>query len=106
MKASYRPQFLTDIEETADYLYAQAGDDLVARWRQAVKQTRKLVTQFPEIGHLRADLPIEGIRTFYVKGFPNWLIFYHIAKDHIEFLRAKHAMMHLPGLFEPPASEG
>jgi len=106
MRASYRPQFLADIEETADYLYAQAGDDMVARWRQAVKRTRKLITQSPEIGQLRADLPIEGVRTFYVKGFANWLIFYRIGEDHIEFLRAKHAMMHLPGLFETPASEG
>jgi plasmid stabilization system protein ParE len=36
-----------------------------------------------------------------MKVFPNWLIFYRIEEDQIEFLRVKHGMMHLPGLFEP-----
>src|SRR5438105_1007369 len=38
-------------------------------------------------------------RSFDVKAFPNWLVFYRSGKGQIEFLRVKHGMMHLPGLF-------
>jgi len=60
-----------------------------------------LLREFPELGRARPDLPIPGIRTLFVKGFPNWLVFYRIEGGKIELLRVKHGMMHLPGLFEP-----
>ena len=99
MKILRRPRFLADLEDTADYLLSEAGDEVVARWRHALKSTIRLIRRSPQIGRLRHDLPIEGVRSFYVKGFPNWLVFYRSGKGQIEFLRVKHGMMHLPGLF-------
>ncbi len=100
MKAVRRPQFLTDLEEGADYLQTQAGDEVLARWRESVKNTLRLIQQFPELGRLRSDLPIEGIRTLNLREFPDYLVFYRLRAGRIEFLRVKHGMMHLPGLFE------
>ena len=99
MKVTRRPQFLTDLEEAADYLQTEAGDLVVARWRESIRRTIKLVKQFPKLGRLRTDLPMEGIRTFNIKGFPNWLLFYRCGRHHVELLRVKHGMMHLPDLF-------
>lgn len=99
MKLIRRPHFISDLEEGADYLHTEAGADVVARWRDAIKRTVKLIQQFPELGRLRSDLPMEGIRTLSLKGFSNWLVFYRAGKDHVELLRVKHGMMHLPGLF-------
>ena len=106
MNAIRRPLFLVDVEETADYLFTEAGEATALRWKDALKRTLALLREFPEIGRLRSDLPMKDIRTFQLKDFPNWLVFYRIADNHIEFLRVKHGMMHLPGLFEsehPPA---
>jgi plasmid stabilization system protein ParE len=106
MNAIARPLFLVDVEEAADYLFTEAGEKTATGWRDELKRALKLIRDFPEIGRLRSDLPIKDIRSFQMKGFPNWLIFYRITGGKIEFLRVKHGMMHLPGLFEsenPPA---
>lgn len=102
MKAIRRPLFLVDVEETADYLSSEAGEEVALRWKDALRRTLALLRRFPQIGRLRPDLPIEDIRTFRVKDFPNWLVFYRINNKQIELLRVKHGMMHSPGLFEPP----
>jgi plasmid stabilization system protein ParE len=100
MKAIRRPLFLVDVEEAVDYLFTQADEKTALRWCDELKRTLNLIREFPEIGRLRFDLPINDIRTFQLKNFPNWLVFYRIGDDQIEFLRVKHGMMHLPGLFE------
>jgi len=100
MKTIRRPLFLVDVEEAADYLFSQADEKIALRWRDELKHTLNLIQEFPEIGRLRPDLPIENVRTFQLKNFPNWLVFYRLSKEQIEFLRVKHGIMHLPGLFE------
>jgi plasmid stabilization system protein ParE len=106
MKAIRRPLFLVDVDEAADYLFVEAGETTALRWRDELKRTLNLIREFPEVGRLRSDLPIKEIRTFQLKDFPNWLVFYRIFGGQIEFLRVKHGMMHLPGLFEsePPSA--
>lgn len=102
MKAIRRPLFLVDVEQTAEYLSAEAGEDVALRWKDALSRTLALPRRFPQIGRVRPDLPIKEVRTFRIKDFPNWLIFYRINNKQIELLPVKHGMMHLPGLFEPP----
>jgi plasmid stabilization system protein ParE len=99
MNAVYRPLFLTDIEDAADYLMDQNSLQVAQSFRDALKDTLRQICEHPNLGRLRADLPIEGVRTFYIKKFPNWLVFYRSTEDSLEFLRVKHGMMHLPDLF-------
>ena len=103
MKAIFRPRFILDVEDTADCLHGEAGEEVALHWRDALKPTVRTLREHPELGRLRSDLPLVGIRTLYVKGFPKWLVFYRLNPDSLEFLRVKHGMMHLPGLFEPPS---
>jgi plasmid stabilization system protein ParE len=56
MKAVRRPIFLADVEETADYLLSEAGEDVMLRWRDALKRTMALIREFPELGRVRPDL--------------------------------------------------
>ncbi|HXS67321.1 MAG TPA: hypothetical protein VN761_00665 [Candidatus Polarisedimenticolia bacterium] len=79
MKAIRRPLFPVDVEEAADHLFTEAGEEVALR--------------------RRFDLPIDDVRSFQLKNFPNWLIFYRWTGEEIELLRVKHGMMHLPALF-------
>jgi plasmid stabilization system protein ParE len=91
--------FLADIEDCADYLVTQSGEEFARRWKTELDRTIGLIRSQPEMGRVRHDLPFAGIRTFFLKEFPRYLIFYRLKKRTIEFLRVRHGMMHLPGLF-------
>jgi toxin ParE1/3/4 len=105
MKLNKRPIFLADVAECADYLCTEAGEDVAQRWKQALDRTLSLLGKFPELGRLRRDLPYPGVRSFFLKEFPRYLIFYRIEQHSLDLLRIRHGMMHLPGLFETPGGE-
>jgi plasmid stabilization system protein ParE len=106
MKVLKRPVFLLDVADCADYLFTEAGEDVARQWKQCLDRTIALITKFPEIGRPRPDLPFPGVRTFFIKEFPRYLVFYRLEQGAIDLLRVKHGMMHLPGLFETGADQG
>ena len=99
MKLVFRPLYLADVAECAEYLCSEAGEPVAAEWYQSLKKALEHIHQVPEIGRLRSDLPPVGIRTLNLRKFPNYLIFYRLEKGAIELLRVRHGMMHLPELF-------
>jgi hypothetical protein len=50
MNAIRRPLFLVDVEETADYLFTEAGEATALRWKDSLKRTLVLLREFPEKG--------------------------------------------------------
>lgn len=100
MKLLKRPSFLLDVEECAEYLLDEAGDEVAQTWRRSLHRALALIAKFPEIGRARIDLPVPGIRTFHLKEFPRYLVFYRLLPQGVELLRIRHGMTHLPGLFE------
>ena len=50
------------------------------------------LADMPEIGHRweSEDQRLQDVRVWHIKGFENWLIFYCVAKDHIDILRVLH----------------
>ena len=100
MKSVKRPSFLQDIEDCADYLFSEAGEEVAQKWKQALHRTLKIISSHPKIGRLRQDLPIPGIRSFFIKRYTRYLIFYRFERNTIELLCVTQGMMHLPGLFE------
>jgi plasmid stabilization system protein ParE len=94
-----RPQFLVDIEDCADYLHTEADEAVAELWRKEFKRAVALIQKHPELGRLRHDLPIPGIRTLNLRKYPAYLIFYRLQKGKLEMLRIRHGMMHLPALF-------
>jgi plasmid stabilization system protein ParE len=105
MKVVKRPVFLLDVADCADYLFTEGGEDVARRWKESLDKTIALLSKFPEIGRVRHDLPFPGIRTFFLKEFPRYLIFYRLEKGTLDLLRVRHGMMHLPGLFETEVGE-
>lgn len=103
MKLLSTPQFIKDVEDCAEYLHAEASDAVAEGWRKALKQAVRLISQVPEIGRVRSDLPQPDIRTLNLRKYPAYLIFYRIEGGHVELLRIRHGMMHLPGLFQGDA---
>jgi plasmid stabilization system protein ParE len=95
----YRPLFLADLEQCADYLASEANEAVAVAWYQALKNAWQHIQEAPEIGRVRQDLPMPEIRTLNLRKYPNYLIFYRLEKGAIELLRVRHGMMNLPELF-------
>jgi plasmid stabilization system protein ParE len=99
VKLVYRPLFLADVEQCADYLSTEADEAVAAAWYQALKKSLEHIQRVPEIGRVRDDLPMPEIRTLNLRKYPNYLIFYRLENNCIELLRVRHGMMNLPELF-------
>ena len=99
MSLVYRPIYLSDVAECADYLCTEAGEKVAADWYQALKKALEHIRRVPEIGRIRNDLPEAGIRTLNLRKYPNYLVFYRLEKGAIELLRIRHGMLNLPELF-------
>ena len=105
MNLVYRPLFFADVTECADYLATEAGETVAAAWYEALKKAIQHIHKTPEIGRLRQDLPVPGIRTLNLRKYPKYLVFYRLENGVIELLRIRHGMMNLPELFsEKPAA--
>ena len=100
MKLLFRPLFLSDVAECAEYLTSEADTTVASDWYEALKKALLIIQKTPEIGRLRKELPVKGIRTLNLRKYPKYLIFYRIEKGKIELLRVRHGMMHLPDLFQ------
>jgi len=96
MKYAVRPRAWLDLEETMAYLRDQAGDELAVRFWQQAQMTFETLTRQPLLGRPRPDLNPPDLRSWRVKGFENWLIFYQ-ARETVEIFRVRHGMLDLPG---------
>jgi toxin ParE1/3/4 len=89
---SKRPAALADLEESGSFI---GRDSLAAelRFYEAAESTFKQLAQMPGLGRERTDLTHErlrGLRSFPVRGFDNWLVFYRSTADGIEIIRVLH----------------
>jgi plasmid stabilization system protein ParE len=94
--ASKRPRFLLDLAEELIWLNQNAGPEVAERWYQALKETIRFLQQHPLVGRERTDLKPDGIRSWRIKQFPRWLIFYSVRNDEqLVLLRARPGNMNL-----------
>jgi plasmid stabilization system protein ParE len=64
--------------------------------RTMVKETIRFLQANPFVGRERADLKPPGIRSWRLKRFPRWLIFYSVHDDkQIVLLRVRTGNMNL-----------
>ena len=96
MKYIVRPRAWLDIEETMKYLRDQAGEETAIRFWQCAQDTFAWLTQQPGVGRPRPDLRPDGLRSWRVREFENWLVFYGSAEGGVEIFRVRHGMMDLP----------
>jgi toxin ParE1/3/4 len=91
----HRPQFLLDLAEELLWINQKAGPVIADRWYEAVYATIEQLQKHPGLGRLRKDLQPEGIRSWRIKGFPRWLLFYMERPDSVVFLRLRQGTMDL-----------
>lgn len=96
MRSAKRPRFLQDLAEELIWLKEKAGTEVAERWYHALLVTIEFIEENPLIGRERKDLRPAGIRSWRVRGFPHWLIFYAITvENEIVFYRVRSGTMNL-----------
>ena len=91
-----RPRFLLDLAEELTWLKDKAGAEVAERWYDALVATIQFIKKNPFVGRERKDLTLAGIRSWRVRGFPRWLIFYTAtSKKEIVFYRVRSGTMNL-----------
>jgi plasmid stabilization system protein ParE len=96
VSAAKRPRFLLDLAEELIWLKDKAGAEVAERWYEALLATVEFIQKNPFIGRERKDLSPAGIRSWRVRGFPRWLIFYAVtSKKDVIFYRVRSGTMNL-----------
>jgi plasmid stabilization system protein ParE len=91
-----RPRFLLDLAEELTWLKDNAGAAVAERWYEALLATIQFVKRNPYVGREREDLTPAGVRSWRVRGFPRWLVFYSVAeRGKVIFHRVRSGTMNL-----------
>ncbi len=98
MKLVFSSVFEADFAELIAYFQDKAGSDLSVRFENQICQLTELLLRHPELGRVRKDLRPDGVRSFGVPDFRNYLLFYQIKGDDLVFLRLRYGGMDLPAL--------
>lgn len=98
MRINVRPRFWIDLAEEVQYLDRKAGVDIAKAWAESVWSSVDELKVNPLLGRARLDLPQPGIRSWRVKQYPNWSIFYTVREDDLVLYRVRHGAMSLSRL--------
>jgi len=99
MRLIKRPRFLLDLAEELTWLNQRAGPDVAEHWYRSLLAAMADLKRHPHLGRLRHDLKPKGIRSWRLKQFPRWLIFYSVHEDDaLVFLRVRYGMINLTRL--------
>ncbi len=98
MKLVFSSVFEADFAELVAYFHDNSGSDLSVRFENQICELIELLMQHPELGRLRMDLKPDGIRSFGVPDFRNYLLFYQIKGEDLVMLRLRYGGMDLPAL--------
>jgi plasmid stabilization system protein ParE len=95
MKRCVRPAFYRDIAQEELWLLEHAGVEIAERWHESLWKTIELLEQHPLVGRERRDLKHGGVRSWRIKGFERWLIFYGARDDMLVLYRVVPGAMDL-----------
>lgn len=95
MKWRVRPAFNLDVAAEELWLLEHAGADIADCWHEALWRTIEFLEQHPFIGRERRDLKHKGIRSWRIKDFERWLIFYEVREDMLVLHRVVSGTMNL-----------
>jgi hypothetical protein len=95
MKRHVRPGFYIDITQEELWLLEHVGSAIADRWHESLWKTIEFLEKHPFIGRERRDLKHRGIRSWRVKGFARWLIFYGVRDEVLVLYRVISGTTHL-----------
>lgn len=99
MRLIFSLPFEEDFAELVTVFSEAAGDHVGIHFEREVCRLTKLLLKHPHIGRLRQDLKPDGIRSYIVPKFRNYLLFYQIKGSDLILLRIRYGGMDLPTLF-------
>lgn len=82
----FRPQVRTDLEDIADYIAEQAGDDRARIFLRKIYSQMQIYASQPKAGRNRDELK-QGMRSFVHN---RYVVFYQPVKDGIMIIRVLH----------------
>jgi len=96
------PGALQDLIELADYLAQSAGLRTADRFLVATNQTLATLVAMPGMGspYEFANLRLQGVRSWPIKGFPNPIVYYRPVGGGIEVLHVFQAARDITDLME------
>jgi toxin ParE1/3/4 len=98
MKLVIRPEAECDAAKYWHYI-AQQNWTAANRFLDALERSYEEIRRQPAIGHQESFRRQKGIRSWRVKGFPKYLIFYRVEPMSVDILRVIHGMRNLPRFF-------
>lgn len=100
------PEADRDIDDQFDY-FAGRSIDAAQRFLEAAAETFQLLARMPGFGSSsRYNHPqLSRVRWSPIRGFHNYLVFYHTLGDGIRILRVLHGARNIASIFERPTEE-
>lgn len=91
-----------DIEQCFRYLRDQNNLDKALRFLEGLRESFERIRQMPFIGSPRkfSATSLQNLRQWPVKGFKDFLIFYHVSDTQVEVYRVLHARQDIEAIFE------
>lgn len=83
------PRVLCDLQDAVRFL-RKGGAGIAQRFLTAVYDTFEELGRFPELGRRRGDVPHPDLRSWHVRGFRQWLIFYQVETNRVLIWRVLH----------------
>ena len=98
MKLIVRPAFYHDLAWEEFWLLEHAGAEIADRWHESLWRTLEFLKAKPKFGRARMDLKHKGIRSWRIKEFDRWIVFYGVRDDSIIIYRVVSGTMNLLAL--------
>ena len=95
MNLRVRPAFYLDVAAEELWLLEHAGSEIADRWHESLWKTIQFLRRDPLVGRVRRDLKHSGIRSWRVKDFERWLIFYGVRDRMLVLYRVTSGTMNL-----------
>ena len=99
MRLVFSSIFEQDFADLVKYFAEEETPELALRFEESTYDLIKLLSQHPELGRSPRDIKPDGIRSFRVRGFKRYLLFYRIKGDELVLLRLRYGGMDLQSLF-------
>ena len=99
MKLLFSSVFEQDFAELVTRFARDTSEEVGTRFERSTYELIELLLRNPEMGRLRRDLRPAGIRSFRIRGFERYLLFYQVKGKELVLLRLRYGGMNLPALF-------
>jgi plasmid stabilization system protein ParE len=99
MKLVFGSLFEQDFAELVSRFASEASHAVATHFEENTCELVRLLLKNPELGRPRKDLRPAGIRSFRVRGFDRYLLFYQVRGEDLILLRLRYGGMNLQALF-------